>query len=316
MKNLFISFFFIFCTTISHSQVSIVSDGFPVFDLAINQSGDLLVFTKNNGIELWNLDKSVIQRSWKDLHRDKIISLDFSNSGDWIVTGGRDGISTICQINQIDSFFRLEGQEGIISAVQFSPNDRIVGTASSDGSIFIWDTSTGKEVSQIKVHKKHITAIEFLDNETFVSTDNLGNIILYDLKTQKVIKKLFNKKEWIRDLEINIQEKELLSCSNNGKIKVWDISKKKQVYLKSEKRKTMDWILSIDLNEDNYLAFGGMPSKITIDAPLETYTKRVPETVTKVLFLPNKTPFCLIYSTLERGIYLLKAEEMTVTVKR
>lgn len=53
------------------------------------------------------------------------------------------------------------GHSEIVNDVAFSPNGRQVGSASSDGTIRIWDMATGSELMTLQGHDSEVISVAF-----------------------------------------------------------------------------------------------------------------------------------------------------------
>src|SRR5262249_42776352 len=56
---------------------------------------------------------------------------------------------------------RLRGHNGPVTAVSFSPDDRLLASASADTTVKLWSTISGKEVATLRGHKATVTSVAF-----------------------------------------------------------------------------------------------------------------------------------------------------------
>lgn len=116
----------------------------------------------------------------------------------------------------------IEGFESEITSQIISPNKRMIIFATTDCKLKVWDFKRGL-VLQNQLHKKHITELIMLsDNLTIISASKDKFIIVFNLKTRKIIHKLKAHSDWINALAINNKENLLLSASDDNTIKVWN----------------------------------------------------------------------------------------------
>ena len=97
--------------------------------------------TRNQAVRLWDLTSEEPQSSAIDLrgHQGLIQSVDFSASGNWLVTGGEDGTAQVWNLVEQDpgnSAIILRGHTGAVSA-RFTPDERLVVTTAG-ASTRLW----------------------------------------------------------------------------------------------------------------------------------------------------------------------------------
>jgi len=83
---------------------------------------------------------------------------------------------------------RLEGHQGPVTRVLFSPDGSLVASDSSDNTIRVWEASSGKELMKLDKAKHKVKDIMFIENgQLAYVTGDLGNIRIIDPKSKKEI---------------------------------------------------------------------------------------------------------------------------------
>jgi WD40 repeat protein len=81
----------------------------------------------------------------------------------------------ILDLQRGEEHARLEGHDGPVAAVAFSPDGRRIGTASVDHTARIWDAETGKELHRLVGHKCRVSDLAFSpDGGRLVTCDDRG----------------------------------------------------------------------------------------------------------------------------------------------
>jgi WD40 repeat protein len=81
---------------------------------------------------------------------------------------------------------RLRGHKGAVTAVAFSPDDRLLASGSADNTVKLWDAATGKEVRGLDGHEDRVLSVAFSpDGSRLVSASADRTVRLWDTTTGK-----------------------------------------------------------------------------------------------------------------------------------
>jgi len=73
-----------------------------------------------------------------------------------------------------------------VSRYTFSPHSKVLASGDENGTIALWDTETGKNLSNLTRHTKRISALAFsADSKTLASGSYDGTIFLWDTEKLK-----------------------------------------------------------------------------------------------------------------------------------
>jgi WD40 repeat protein len=145
-------------------------------------------------------------------------------------------ISICCPQPQLRSQAQKENIEiriktGFVRAIAFSP-DGIIASVSNDNLVHLWDTSTGKLVKILKVHKDQISCVAFsLDGKTLVAANSAFKARLWDTATWKQIKSLNVHKHMIYSIAISPDGKTLAAGGLSRHVPLVDIATGERVRL-------------------------------------------------------------------------------------
>jgi len=115
-------------------------------------------------------------------------SIAFSPNGTQIASGTRNGVNYVWNLSTWQMILAFTGHTSLVSAVTYSLDGQLIGTASSDKSIRIWDAKTGKSVITL-LTKRWDSELQMLgfapDAVSLVSGFDDGTIRVWDLNTAR-----------------------------------------------------------------------------------------------------------------------------------
>ena len=164
-------------------------------------------------------------------HEHDAISLVLHAGGKIAVTGGEDDTVRIWNTDQASVQEILRGHLSAVSALALSPGDELLASGSIDGTVILWDMKEKELLKSTKVFGKgSVNSLAFHPNGKLLAVGGGdGSLQFLSIPEMKMITTLAGHINAISDLEFNSRGNIFVSCSDDGKLIIWDWKAKKQL---------------------------------------------------------------------------------------
>lgn len=145
--------------------------------------------------------------------------------GEVLICGG-DGRLLILDALSFNELSAIKAHDGGTSAV-LALNPGYLLTGGKDARLRLWDRLTGQELKSLPAHNYVIYDILAMNPESFLTASRDKTIKGWDAKSLNVLQRI-ERKQGGHSHSVNalvrIDNKRFASCSDDGKIKLWEIS--------------------------------------------------------------------------------------------
>ncbi len=118
----------------------------------------------------------------------------------------------------------LRGHTGMLVNAQFSPDGKIITTASSDGTARVWDAASGQELAILRGHEDVVANVQFsTDGKHIVTASWDGSARVWDTATGTELIVLHHQGQ-VLDAQFSSDDTRIVTAGKDGTARVWDTS--------------------------------------------------------------------------------------------
>ena len=172
-------------------------------------------------------------------HTAGVLAIGLSPDGRYIVTGatinGRKTAKEAASKKQTviiwdaqtgEKFKSLQGHDNSVYDVAYSPDGKMIVTASWDGSIKIWDALNGKELKTLKGHSQSIQTAAFSPNSLRLATGSWDRTTkIWDIGAGRELLTLKDHSAQVLDVVFSPDGRQLASAGRDGVVIIWNTYK-------------------------------------------------------------------------------------------
>ncbi|MHB8897328.1 MAG: WD40 domain-containing protein [Thermoguttaceae bacterium] len=199
-----------------------------------NDGRRLLTAAGDDTVRLWDVaagTQSILVRN-----TGRIGALALSNDQQWIVTGSGGSSAQVFHAGDGTLFQSLapekeSDREGSVTALAFSPDDRLLLVGDAHGRCRVWARAEGtgswSERFQWRSHSRRIAAAAFLPDGSRALTASLDNTVAqWDLASGEELTALGLKHpKGVTSLAVLADGRKALTTCDDGKLRLWDLER-------------------------------------------------------------------------------------------
>ncbi|MBV6625919.1 MAG: hypothetical protein KI793_23805 [Rivularia sp. (in: Bacteria)] len=133
----------------------------------------------------------------------------------------------------LEEKYTLSGHKQVINNLVFSPDGKIIASASANGKVKLWSAINGKLLHTLLDNKSNINSLVFSGvsvatpkefGKTIVSASDNGIVKLWSASSGQLLKTLSINQSSINSLDLSNDGKKIVSADDTGIIKLWSAS--------------------------------------------------------------------------------------------
>ena len=230
--------------------------GRSLTDLDFNSSGNLIASSgiddDNSGtVCIWRVqdgEDAVLEKKLA-MKSGPATTVSFSNdpTSEFIAAGDNKRIGRIWKWKENREVVLL-GHNDALTSIEFSPNNDLVVSSSSDGTVRLWKTADGSEVQQFSGHEAPVLSATFAPDGTQIASGGEDRRILLwsvepnanraqrvedvlrQLRGESIPKQSFQlfegHKGTVQEVSFSLDGKKIVSSANDNEVHIWSVPPK------------------------------------------------------------------------------------------
>lgn len=179
-------------------------------------------------VRIWDVASGGEERKFSGTGLQAVLAI--APNGEWMVTGGRGGITQLFNITTGEQVARLggEGAGGTdITAAAIDPTGEWFATGNDGGEIVVWSYHGNEPLlhANLRGHNGRITGLKFSNDSTrLYSSSGDRTATHWDLaEKREVTGGVMSHPEWVESLDLSADGRFVATACDDGTVRVWEV---------------------------------------------------------------------------------------------
>lgn len=158
-------------------------------------------------------------------HKGEVESVGIDPNSRYCITGGQDGKAFVWVLKTARLAFTMPPHADFITTIAFNENGQWIATGSYDKTIHVLNLGTMKQPLKFRGHGSAVVKIIFLPEARLLSADREGGLIVWDIRTAKLIKRLEKMNDDVNTMSISEEGRFVCIGTRLGYVALYDMER-------------------------------------------------------------------------------------------
>ena len=216
-------------------------------------------------VRIWDITTG--HASMLKIENELLIRIWFFPIGDKLLVTTGKGNLYFCDLRTKQTIGPLAGHGSEIRSAEFSPDRKLLATASADRSVRVWDAETGQKIAVIRGHGSAVNSVTWVeDGRRLISSGHDGAVKIWEVAA---LREPFEPRELVTKYFaaafLTTRELVVLGVTGSGKVKLWNLSTGQEISQLSESGSEL--LYATFFRDSKLLATGGTDHLVKIWDP-------------------------------------------------
>ena len=242
----------------------------------ISYGGNFIAIAdRNKKTYIWDINKKAMKYKF-GWHKGDVLNVTFDWEEKYLLTGGSDSRAYIWSLKLGRMLLALPPHADYILSGGFSKNNLWSATGSYDRLITVTNIASPNLNFRKKSHRGAVNKIKFFDKNIMISADKTGEIIKWDFRKGKIIKRFANMADMVVDFDTDEKQEFLFAITKEKRVYLYDFETGELITQEFIKLSNFPTVICYNRNND-YLYVGCVDGSLYLynllgdENRLETY---------------------------------------------
>jgi WD40 repeat protein len=155
-------------------------------------------------------------------HRGGATAVAFEPAGEWVVSGGYDGVLRMWDMQSGRLIRELEGHSGTAWSIDVSPDGERIASGGEDRTVRVWRAADGNLLRRFAGHALNIWEVRFSPDGGRVASASFDRTVrIWDVATGAVVRTLTGHKQAVVGLAYSPDGKFIATGSDDSTVRLW-----------------------------------------------------------------------------------------------